>query len=637
MFRRLGVFAATFDLEAAESVCAADGIESWQVLDLLSLLVDKNLVSVDDSDDTARYRLLETMRLYAQDRLAAAGDEHETRGRHRDYYLSVAERAAPQLEGPDAPSWAVSLTVDWPNFEAALVCSRDRNETAELCRLVTALAVLWTPGGTNWQIPAAVGSSWVDTALAAIGTARTAQRASLLWASCALAYNVYDLATMSLCGEEGLQIARELGDDRLTGRCLTALAWARAHSQQAGQIWDEAAGASRRAGDTYMLLTQLSAGVGTFHIHRNPAKGRDALSEANALLASGRWPANFDANVSVIDGWLALLEGRLGDATVRFDHARQIESASTTALVAAEGFCALVMALRAAHDDSLAAADRHSELANRVGTQRYVLEFQARALVASARGDHAGAADHAAGALAAATIAPFRASALGTAARVQLAADQNQAALRHVNELSELARTEGFVFSAAGAQVLDSHISRRQGNLGAAELAAMTALTHAVDTPAWTTVVDALEALAGLATEAGSHDEAARLFGAASTVRDSIGYRLSLTERDADLTRVRAAVRERFDSLYAIGGALTIPEAVAYVKRGRGERKRPVTGWASLTPMENQIVELIGEGQTNGQIGDRLFVSSRTVQTHLTRIYAKVNVSSLGRNSQLKR
>ena len=142
-------------------------------------------------------------------------------------------------------------------------------------------------------------------------------------------------------------------------------------------------------------------------------------------------------------------------------------------------------------------------------------------------------------------------------------------------------------------------------------------------------MVDALETLAGLAAESQSYEEAGRLLGAAAALRDTTGYRLCLTERDADTALVRDALGdERFDVVYAEGRALSVDDAVAYARRGRGERKRPTIGWDSLTPTETQIVDLVGGGLTNADIGERLFVSPRTVQAHLTRIYTKLGVTS---------
>ena len=83
-----------------------------------------------------------------------------------------------------------------------------------------------------------------------------------------------------------------------------------------------------------------------------------------------------------------------------------------------------------------------------------------------------------------------------------------------------------------------------------------------------------------------------------------------------------------FDAGWAEGAALSIEEAIAYAQRGRGERKRPASGWESLTPTERDVVRLVAEGLGNKDIGARLFISPRTVQTHLTHVYAKLGLES---------
>ena len=83
-----------------------------------------------------------------------------------------------------------------------------------------------------------------------------------------------------------------------------------------------------------------------------------------------------------------------------------------------------------------------------------------------------------------------------------------------------------------------------------------------------------------------------------------------------------------FDATWAEGAALSTEDAIAYAQRGRGQRKRPASGWGSLTPTERDVVRLVSEGLDNNDIAARLFVSPRTVQTHLTHVYTKLGLTS---------
>ena len=95
------------------------------------------------------------------------------------------------------------------------------------------------------------------------------------------------------------------------------------------------------------------------------------------------------------------------------------------------------------------------------------------------------------------------------------------------------------------------------------------------------------------------------------------------------MAALRDALGERdFESAWAEGAALSSDEAIAYARRGRGERKRPASGWASLTPAERDVIHLVSEGLGNKDIAGRLFVSPRTVQSHLTHVYTKLGLSS---------
>lgn len=86
--------------------------------------------------------------------------------------------------------------------------------------------------------------------------------------------------------------------------------------------------------------------------------------------------------------------------------------------------------------------------------------------------------------------------------------------------------------------------------------------------------------------------------------------------------------RKDFDAAWTEGASLSTDESVAYAQRGHGWRKRPTSGWESLTPTEIVVVRLVSEGLANKDIATRLFVSPRTVQTHLTHVYTKLGFTS---------
>ena len=171
-----------------------------------------------------------------------------------------------------------------------------------------------------------------------------------------------------------------------------------------------------------------------------------------------------------------------------------------------------------------------------------------------------------------------------------------------------------------------------QGQPEQAESAAHKALACAVAVNVNTAIPDFFECLAVLASDAESYREAARLFGAADTLRQRTGmvrYTVYDADYDASVAAVRAALGDSdFESAWAEGAALSTDEAIAYAQRGRGERKRPSSGWASLTPTERDVVQLVSKGLGNKEIAAQLFVSPRTVQTHLTHVYNKVGLTS---------
>jgi DNA-binding CsgD family transcriptional regulator len=171
-----------------------------------------------------------------------------------------------------------------------------------------------------------------------------------------------------------------------------------------------------------------------------------------------------------------------------------------------------------------------------------------------------------------------------------------------------------------------------QGEPEQAERDAHAALAIIVSSRAYAAAPAALECLAVLAVDAGSHREAARFFGGAEAIRQRTGearFKFYDVAYETSVAVLRDAMGEKdFESAWAEGAGLSTDEPIAYAQRRRGERKRPTSGWDSLTPTERDVVRLVSEGLANNDIATRLFVSPRTVQTHLTHVYTKLSLTS---------
>jgi DNA-binding CsgD family transcriptional regulator len=187
-------------------------------------------------------------------------------------------------------------------------------------------------------------------------------------------------------------------------------------------------------------------------------------------------------------------------------------------------------------------------------------------------------------------------------------------------------------FVEAGRHYAQAVIARARGELGRAEGAAHRALAAARNGLSRTTEVECVELLAGLAADLDSHEEAARLLGASSARRQAAGFvtpAILQPAHDADVRRIVEAIGvERYRALTTEGAAMTWTQTLDYATRGRGDRRRPSWGWESLTPTELAVVGLVTEGLSNQQVAERLFVTRRTVGTHLTHIFAKLGFTN---------
>src|SRR5215217_3741934 len=146
LFRRLSVFAGGWTLEAAEEVCSEEGIEQVDVLDILSKLVDKSLVVAEASpgvEGELRYRMLESIRQYCQERLQESGEADTTRDRHAASFLALAEKAGPELRGPRQVAWLKRLDTEQDNVRGAMAWLLGNGESQTVARIGWSLWLFW--------------------------------------------------------------------------------------------------------------------------------------------------------------------------------------------------------------------------------------------------------------------------------------------------------------------------------------------------------------------------------------------------------------------------------------------------------------------------------------------------------------
>ncbi len=213
LFRRLGVFAGGFPLEGAEAVAAGDGIDARDVADLLSRLVDKSLVVTDEERGSYRYRLLETMRQYANELLVAAGEAAALRSRHFAHHLRVAAAADPEGAAAGSSGALDRLEVDHDNLRAALGWALGA-EPQRALELAVRMWPMWMAAGHFQE-----GRRWLEAALTAAPEPTTV-RAEALRAACGLEIRLGATGDLGALGAERVAIFRALGDRRGVAHAL---------------------------------------------------------------------------------------------------------------------------------------------------------------------------------------------------------------------------------------------------------------------------------------------------------------------------------------------------------------------------------------------------------------------------------
>jgi predicted ATPase/class 3 adenylate cyclase/DNA-binding CsgD family transcriptional regulator len=628
LFRRLAAFMGGFDRDAAQTVCGGGELERYHVLDQLTLLVDKSLVVAETAEVPTRYGMLETVRQYAQEKLGESGEGDAVRARHCDHYTSMAALLdTPAQAGHQRRIEQTETEID--NLRAAFAWSYESSDIEQALRLASSLQPLWLTRGLIRE-----GLGWFDLALTNDNSQHLhvapAVRAGALAARVVLAASLSAVDSMDQA-RQALAIARELDDPALLARALTACGSIAAYDAKTARPYlTESIELARALGDNWTLVQALGWLAYAADTAGEPIVARAAAEEGRDL-ANALGDRFHSRRCRHRLGLALLMQGDLRESIAQFGEVI-IEADAAHDVLSRVGSLFNQAQVLAYHGDTSAARatiEAAFETVSELGEFMEGFAYAVVAIIGLAAGEVAAATD-------ASEAAWQRLSAQGDLGAINL------------NPLAEVALARGDLVAArrwvddavsvmkgwhlATALTTGARVAIAQGELDRAEHDAHEALTVAETTGSHMAVPDILECLAALAGTAGAHRQAARHFGAADTLRQRTGtarYKIHDADYHASVAVVRDAMGENdFEDAWAQGAAMSIDEAIAYAQRGRGERKRPTSGWGSLTPTERDVVRLVSEGLANKDIATRLFISPRTVQTHLTHVYTKLGLTS---------
>jgi predicted ATPase/class 3 adenylate cyclase len=282
LLRRLSVFAEGFDLDAAEAVCGFGDVDAFEVTDLLGSLVDKSLVVAEPTGGALRYRLLETIRQFAAERLAETGADEAAAvaAAHGEHFLAVAEAAGPHLTGPDQGSWLARLDTEEANLLRAAGHEAGRPDgTTRVLRFGAALRWYWMTRSHHEEALSLLAP------VLARPDARTEPRlfGKALGTAATLA-QFHDMAAARRLGEQAVEFARQQRDDQLLSDSLMELSstyYFSGEAQRGFPLAEEAVQCARRLGDDVQLGGSLMVYL-LFADRIGPARCGELFAEAIA-------------------------------------------------------------------------------------------------------------------------------------------------------------------------------------------------------------------------------------------------------------------------------------------------------------------------------------------------------------------
>jgi predicted ATPase/DNA-binding CsgD family transcriptional regulator len=595
LFRRLAVFVGGCTLEVAEVVCTAPGEVSTPVMEAAASLVDTSLLQrVELESEQWRLQMLETIRAYGLELLAASGELESTRHAHARYYLELAEQAEPALLDMQQRSWLEVLERERGNLVAALHWLVACKETEAALRLVGALGQFWFLRGYLSQ-----GRNLLEQALAASrpGDASVSGqvRAKALYAAGWLAYWQFDIERATVLLEESLELSRQVGATTGMAAALDILGIVeyshRGHFAAGQALLEESLRLYREAGDWVGIATVLKALGIQAHYRGEFARVHELCGESLTLFRESGDSWNIALLLHIL-GWASYCQGAYAAA-------------------------------RRLSEESVA-------LFRRLGNPG----FTAKAL----------------------TILACEVAALGEEAKAASLLEEAMALGEQGENKEDLARTLCALGRLALRQgkLTQARMRYREGVttlLNSWRAGRLTVRTIWV-------LASCLEGLGEIAFSQGQATWTVQLYASAETLRvagecrNPIGIEQPFYERT--LTEARTQLgEETFAALWAEGRAMTPEEVLAAegqstlgnasrLPEGQAQGSHPTApqplvptqigssspSTGGLTARQVEVVRLLAMGLTDKQIAARLVISSRTVNIHVRAIYKKLEISS---------
>lgn len=572
LFRRLAVFVGGSTLEAAEAVCVVPGEEVINVFEGVASLLDKSLVQQHlPGNGEQRLCMLETIRDYGLEALAASGELELIRQAHANYYLRFSEEIEPKMRDPQQAAWLEQLEREHDNLRAAMRWSLEQGEAGQgmeaALRLGIALEWFWTTRGYCNE-----GRAFLERALAASEGVGTAVRVRALAASADLALSQDDLDRAEALMQEYLTLGKERADTRDTARSrslLALIAWMKDNRVRARSLMEEALVLWRNLGEKEGIADSL------FHL-----------------------------------AWQATIQGEYTRALAWCEEGLAIYKERGDEMGIAASYFQMAWILFDSQGESVTA---RSLLEECLALQRKVGDTFDTAV------------------------------ALWLLGRIALHEGDITVIPSLVGKSLKLFREAGNQFGILQSLTVLAKFEASQGGLAAARALYEESLAIARKIGSKLEIAFCLEGMASVLAAQGEPERAARLWGAADSLREMISVSLPPVDRtdyERVVEQVRAQLGEKiFSAAWVAGRTMaseqtfaarepgTIPPPpVGYVPAASA--KRSITSPCGLTRRESDVLRLLTTGLTNSQIAGQLVISLPTVSTHVRSIYTKFGVTS---------